>query len=101
MFNFVWYNPTRIVFGKGQIAKLDSLLPKSGAILMVYGGGSIKKNGVYNQVKKALGKRKLVEFAGIEANPRYETCMEAVAVAKKAKAAFVLAVGGGSVGDAS
>ncbi len=101
MFNFTWYNPTRIVFGKGQISKLDSLLPKSGAVMMVYGGGSIKKNGVYNQVKKALGKRKVVEFAGIEANPRYETCMQAAAAGKKAKVAFVLAVGGGSVGDAS
>lgn len=101
MFNFSWYNPTRVVFGKGQISALSDLLPKSGAILMVYGGGSIKKNGVYSQVKKALGKRKVVEFAGIEANPRYETCMQAVAAGKKGKANFVLAVGGGSVGDAA
>lgn len=101
MDNFVWYNPTRVVFGRGTIAALNDLVPKTGTILMVYGGGSIKKNGVYQQVKKALGKRKVVEFSGIEPNPHYETCMEAVALARKSKVSFILAVGGGSVGDAS
>lgn len=101
MFNFDWYNPTRVVFGKGAIAGVKQLLPKDGVILMLYGGGSIKKNGVYDQVKKALAGRKVVEFGGIEANPRYETCMQAMEAAKKGKAAFILAVGGGSVGDAA
>ena len=100
MNNFVWYNPTKIVFGKNTIASLADLLPKSGVVLMVYGGGSIKSNGVYKQVMKALGKRKVVEFSGIEPNPRYETCMKAIDLGRKSKAAFVLAVGGGSVGDA-
>lgn len=99
MFNFNWYNPTRVVFGKGEIASVKQLLPKGGVILMLYGGGSIKKNGVYDQVKKALSGRKVIEFGGIEANPRYETCMQAVAAAKKGKADFILAVGGGSVCD--
>lgn len=100
MNNFSWYNPTRVVFGSGTIANLGALVPRTGTVMMVYGGGSIKKNGVYQQVKKALGKRKVVEFAGIEPNPRYETCMKAVAQARKSRAAFLLAVGGGSVGDA-
>lgn len=100
MNNFVWYNPTKIVFGKNTIASLADLLPKTGVVLMVYGGGSIKANGVYKQVKKALGKRKVVEFSGIEPNPHYETCMKAIELGRKSKATFVLAVGGGSVGDA-
>lgn len=99
MDNFVWHNPTKIVFGKSTIAKVKDLVPKTGTIMMLYGGGSIKKNGVYAQVKKALTGRKVVEFGGIEPNPRYETCMRAVAEAKKSKAAFLLAVGGGSVAD--
>ncbi len=100
MDNFVWHNPTRVVFGKNQIASLSSLLPAKGNILMIYGGGSIKKNGVYQQVVKQLKGRTVIEFSGIEPNPRYETCMEAVKAGKKGKAAFILAVGGGSVGDA-
>jgi NADP-dependent alcohol dehydrogenase len=99
MDNFTYCNPTKIVFGKGYIAQLDELLPREGTILMVYGGGSIKRNGVYEQVLAAKKKRRLVEFAGIEPNPRYETCMKAVKLAKREKAAFILGVGGGSVLD--
>lgn len=101
MLNFRYYNPVRIVFGKGTISELANLIPKNKKILMIYGGGSIKKNGVYEQVKKALKGYKLYEFKGIEPNPLYETCMEAVALIKKEKMDFLLAVGGGSVLDAT
>ena len=64
MDNFQYRNPVQIVFGNGQIAKLAELLPADAKILMTYGGGSIFKNGVYDQVKKALGGRRVVEFGG-------------------------------------
>ncbi|MCL2001079.1 MAG: iron-containing alcohol dehydrogenase [Planctomycetes bacterium] len=101
MDNFTWTNPTKVVFGQGTIPMVRELVPKTGTIMMLYGGGSIKRNGVYTAVIKALKGRKVVEFGGIEPNPRYETCMLAVQAARKAKAAFLLAVGGGSVGDAT
>lgn len=99
MDNFSYQNPVRVVFGKGSIAELKDLVPAKVRILMTYGGGSIKANGVYAQVKKALKGRALLEFGGIEPNPRYETLMNAVALARKKKVGFLLAVGGGSVLD--
>lgn len=99
MNNFSYYNPTRLVFGKGAIPQLDQLVPTGQTVLMTYGGGSIKANGVYDQVKKALGSRKLLEFGGIQPNPLYETLMEAVKLVKKENVGFLLAVGGGSVLD--
>ena len=99
MNNFRYYNPTTIVFGKGTIAKLDELVNKKQKILLLYGGGSIKKNGVYDQVMKALGKRKVLEFGGIEANPDYATLMQVVEIVRKKDVDFMLAVGGGSVID--
>ena len=101
MNNFSFYNPTRIIFGKGEIAKLDALIPKTAKVLLIYGGGSIKKNGVYQQVVDALGKRKITEFAGVEPNPFYETCLDAVKIIKQKKIDFLLPVGGGSVIDAT
>ncbi len=101
MENFVYQNPVEIIFGKGSISALSERLPKKGRILMLYGGGSIKKNGVYDQCVKALGKHDFVEFGGIEPNPLFETCMEAVKLAKGKKAKFILSVGGGSVLDAA
>ena len=101
MLNFEYQNPVRIVFGKGTIAELDKLVPADVSVLMLYGGGSIKKNGVYNQVVTALGKRRVLEFSGIEPNPLYETCMKAVEMIKQEKIGFLLAVGGGSVLDAT
>ncbi|MGD0017277.1 MAG: iron-containing alcohol dehydrogenase [Verrucomicrobiia bacterium] len=101
MDNFVFRNPTEILFGKGSIAEIASRVPTSGPVLFVYGGGSIKRNGVYEQVRAALKAHKLIEFGGIEPNPAYETCLKAVDVAKKERVQFVLAVGGGSVLDAS
>ncbi len=99
MNNFQFYNPTRIIFGAGSIDKLKKLVPRKARILMLYGGGSIKKNGVYMQVADALRKHELYEFGGIEPNPDYATLMKAVKSVKKNKIDFLLAVGGGSVID--
>jgi len=99
MLNFNYYNPTRIVFGKGTIAELKNLVPAAARVLVTYGGGSIRRNGVYDQVMAALGDRAVAEFGGIEPNPRYETCMRAVKLAKAERVDFLLAVGGGSVID--
>ena len=99
MNNFEYCNPVKIVFGKGQIAKLKELVPKGAKVLMTYGGGSIKKNGVYDQVKEALQSFEVLEFGGIEPNPQYSTLMKAVDVVKKENITFLLAVGGGSTLD--
>jgi len=99
MLNFEVYNPTNLVFGKGQIEKLGSLLPKGAKILLAYGGGSIFKNGIHEQVINNLNGHEIVEFSGIEANPHFETLMKAVAIVKEQKIDFILAVGGGSVID--
>jgi NADP-dependent alcohol dehydrogenase len=99
MYNFEFRNPVKIIFGKGQISKLSAEVPAHQKIVMLYGGGSIFKNGVYDQVKKALEGAELLEFGGIEANPSYETCMKAVQLVKKENVEFILAVGGGSVLD--
>jgi NADP-dependent alcohol dehydrogenase len=101
MNNFIYHNPVKIAFGKGQIEQLDKLLPAGGKILLTYGGGSIFKNGVYDQVKKALGNRNITEFGGIEPNPKYETLLKAVEIIKNEGISFILAVGGGSVIDGS
>jgi len=99
MTNFDLYNPTNYIFGKGQIAKLSELIPINSKILLAYGGGSIFKNGIYDQVKSALSGFEIVEFGGIEPNPRYETLMKAVEIIRSEKITFILAVGGGSVID--
>lgn len=99
MFNFTFYNPVRLAFGKGQIASLPSHLPAGAKVLMTYGSGSIFKNGVYDQVKKALSGFEVLEFGGIEPNPTFETLMKAVEIARAEKVDFLLAVGGGSVLD--
>lgn len=101
MTHFTYYNPVKIVFGKGMIAELKELIPADVKVMVTYGGGSIKKNGVYDQVYKALSGHAVVEFGGIEPNPRYATCMKAAAQAKAEGVGFLLAVGGGSVLDAT
>lgn len=101
MLNFSYCNPTRIIFGAGQIAQLGKQVPAGATVLMLYGGGSIKHNGVYAQVTSALAGRRVLEFGGIEPNPGYETLMDAVALARAEKVDYLLAVGGGSVIDAS
>lgn len=99
MNNFIFSNPTKIIFGEGQIKELANLLPKDARILLTYGGGSIKKNGVYDQVVHALKDKTWFEFGGIEPNPHYETLMKAVALVREKKIDFLLPVGGGSVID--
>lgn len=99
MNNFEFHNPTKLIFGKGKINTLKEQLPKEAKILLVYGGGSIKKNGVYDRVKENLDNHDFIEFSGIEPNPQYNTLMKAVAVAKNEKIDFIIAVGGGSVID--
>jgi len=99
MFDFELYNPTKLVFGKGQIEKLVTLVPENAKILLAYGGGSIFKNGVHEQVRKSLEGFEVIEFGGIEANPHFETLMKAVAIIREQKIDFILAVGGGSVID--
>lgn len=99
MLNFELYNPTNLVFGKGQIEKLSTLVPQGAKILLAYGGGSIFKNGIHEQVIHNLKGHEIVEFGGIEPNPHFETLMKAVAVIKEQKIDFILAVGGGSVID--
>lgn len=99
MTNFELYNPVNYIFGKGQITKLNELVPKNTKILLTYGGGSIFKNGVYDQVKSALSGFEIIEFGGIEPNPRFETLMKAVQIIREQNIGFILAVGGGSVID--
>ncbi len=99
MFNFDFYNPTRIVFGKDRLVSLEQLVPANANILITFGGGSAKKSGLMDKVKEALGSRKVLEFGGIEPNPRYETLIKAADVVREEGIDFLLAVGGGSVID--
>ena len=99
MNNFEFKNPTKIIFGKDSIEKLTKEIPENAKILMLYGGGSIKKNGIYDQVKTALANASITEFGGIPANPEYSVLMEALEIIKTENIDFLLAVGGGSVID--
>lgn len=99
MQNFVFQNPTKLVFGAGQIALLSELIDKDRKVLLTFGGGSVKRNGVYDQVKEALKDHKTVEFWGIEPNPKVETLRKAVALGLEENVDLILAVGGGSVLD--
>lgn len=99
MLNFELYNPVNYLFGKGQTEKLSKLIPANAEVLLAYGGGSIFKNGVHEAVKSALKDYKIIEFGGIEPNPRFETLLKAVEIVKNEKITFILAVGGGSVID--
>ena len=99
MNNFEFKNPTKIIFGKDTIGKLETEIPKDAKVLLLYGGGSIKKNGIYDQVKKALSKFDVIEFGGIPANPEYSILMDALKIIKEENITYLLAVGGGSVID--
>lgn len=101
MYNFEYQNTVKIIFGKGSIAKITGEIPHDKKIMIIYGGGSIKLNGIYDQVKNALKGFEVTEFGGIEPNPVYETCMKAAELARREKAGYLLAVGGGSVLDAT
>ena len=99
MYNFEYQNPVKVIFGKGEIAKVGKNIPEGSKILITYGGGSIFKNGVYDQVKESIKGFEVLEFGGIEPNPHYETLMKAVEIVRKANISFLLSVGGGSVID--
>jgi NADP-dependent alcohol dehydrogenase len=99
MYNFEYHNPVKIIFGKGEISKTGINIPAGSKILLTYGGGSIFKNGVYDQVISSIKGFEVIEFGGIEPNPHYETLMKAVEVVKKQNITFLLSVGGGSVLD--
>ncbi|MDD2327389.1 MAG: iron-containing alcohol dehydrogenase [bacterium] len=101
MNNFIFQNPTKLVFGKGQIKKLADLLPDSINLMLTFGGGSVTRNGVYDQVKEALRGRNFIEFWGIEPNPRVETLRKAIELGRENNINYLLAVGGGSVLDGS
>lgn len=96
---FSYHNPTAIEFGQGKIKEIANKIAKDKKILVVYGGGSIKTNGVYDQVIKALENHTFLEFSGVEVNPTIETMNKAVKIVKEEKIDFILAVGGGSVID--
>jgi len=99
--NFYCYNPTKILFGKKMIERMPAEVADASRILLIYGQGSIKTNGVYDQVRTALAGKQVFEFGGIEANPEYETCLQAIKLARENQVDFILAVGGGSVIDAA
>ena len=101
MNNFTFWNSTKVIFGEGQIATLKDEIPAGSRVLIVYGGGSIKKNGIFEQVTAALSDVSWFEFGGIEPNPHYETCIRALDLVKSEQIDFLLAVGGGSVIDAT
>ena len=99
MENFVFQNPTKLIFGKGMISSLSKEIPPDKKIMVTFGGGSVKKNGVYDAVKSALVNHNYIEFWGIEPNPSIETLRKAIALGKENNVNFLLAVGGGSVID--
>ena len=92
MNNFTYQNPVKLIFGKGSIAKLAKEIPADKKIMVTFGGGSVKKNGVYDQVVAALKGRDFVEFWGIEPNPKIETLRKAIALGKTEKVDFLLSV---------
>ncbi|MEL7608899.1 MAG: iron-containing alcohol dehydrogenase [Bacillota bacterium] len=99
MYNFNYYNPTRIIFGKDKLDSIDKYVPADAKVLITYGGGSAKRSGLIDKVTSALGKRAVYEFGGIEPNPRCETLARAAALVREKGVDFMLAVGGGSVID--
>ncbi|MDF1508435.1 iron-containing alcohol dehydrogenase [Robertmurraya sp. DFI.2.37] len=102
MQNFTYWNPTKLIFGQGQLVQLKEEVPKYGRkVLLVYGGGSIKKSGLYTQVINLLQEIKadIFELSGVEPNPRISTVRKGVDVCKSEGIDFILAVGGGSVID--
>ncbi len=99
MNNFIFQNPTRLLFGKGMIAKITQEIPQNKTIMVTFGGGSVKRNGVYNQVSEALKNHHTIEFWGIESNPDIDTLKKAIQEGKEKNIDYLLAVGGGSVID--
>ena len=94
MENFIFQNPVKLIMGHGMIARLSKEIPSDKRIMITFGGGSVKKNGVYDQVKEALKDHFTIEFWGIEPNPAIETLRKAIALGKEQKVDYLLAVGG-------
>ena len=104
MQSFLFYNPTKLYFGKNQIEHLVPELQNFGmTVLLVYGGGSVKRTGLYDEIKSCLirAHMRIFELSGIEPNPKLETIQEGIDLCKKEKIDVVLAVGGGSCIDAA
>lgn len=101
MLNFNFYNPTHVVFGKDRLSEIATLIPENAKVLIIYGGGSIKKFGTFDKIVKALESFEIFEFGGIEPNPQLQTCIKAAEYIKENNIDFILAVGGGSVLDAT
>ena len=99
MQNFNYFNPTHIVFGKDRLQELNNLVPAQAKVLVLYGGGSVKRFGTLDKVLESLGDRQVLTFGGIEPNPQFDTLMRAVQLVREEKVDFLLAVGGGSVMD--
>ncbi|WP_429216195.1 alcohol dehydrogenase [Aeromonas veronii] len=99
MNNFTLHTPTKILFGQGQLAQLREQLPSDARVMITYGGGSVVRSGLLEQIRNELAGMTLFEFGGIEPNPAYETLMDAVELARAERVDFLLAVGGGSVLD--
>lgn len=99
MFNFSFQNSTKIHFGEGQIEQITKEIPANARVLVTYGGGSIKSNGIFDQVKNALSNHTWFEFSGIEPNPTYDTLVKSLEIIKEQGIDYLLAVGGGSVAD--
>ena len=99
MFNFEFVNPTRIVFGRDKLGRINDLTPAGARVLITYGGGSAKRSGLIDKVKASLGDREVFEFGGIEPNPQYNTLMKAADIVRREKIDFIIAVGGGSTID--
>jgi NADP-dependent alcohol dehydrogenase len=99
MYNFNFYNPVRVFFGKDRLDVIDAQIPADAKVMITFGGGSAKKSGLIDKVKANLGQRKVLEFGGIEPNPRYETLMKAAEVVRAESIDYIMAVGGGSVLD--
>ncbi|MGF1684076.1 iron-containing alcohol dehydrogenase [Photobacterium minamisatsumaniensis] len=96
---FTYLNSTKIHFGQGQIETIAQEIGIDKKVLLIYGGGSIKKNGVYDQLSRALQNHKWIEFSGVEPNPKMETLDRATHLAREEHVDYILAVGGGSVID--
>ena len=100
MNNFEFYSPTRILFGKGSMNKIHEHVPKIGKrVLLVYGKGSIKHNGIYDTVMRELSDCKVVELSGVEPNPKIESVMHGANLCRKHQIEVVMAIGGGSSFD--
>lgn len=101
MDSFVFHNPTKLIFGKGKLEALKTELPRGGKILLVYGGGSVKRNGIYQRIRSLLDEidAEVHELPGVEPNPRLSTVHRGVEICRSKEIDFLLAVGGGSVID--